>query len=146
MKKPRVIVLLGVGAYFIQDDCSEIRMRNQKKWQGEAQTVLEISWKNTWGFGTFILCDVISVCWVHYGGDSFIAWVQGGGGREMRCWLYPCRKLWVFFPNRKETVSLLNSLQDSCFNFHRKPLSYSQSNYDVTHRGRNFPIWAASTE
>jgi len=28
---------------------------------------------------TFILCDLISVCWVHYGSDSLIAWVHGGG-------------------------------------------------------------------
>lgn len=69
--------------YFIHDDCSEIRMSNWKKWQGEVQTVLEISWKNTWGFETFILCDMISVCWVHCGGDSLVAWVQGGG-RETR--------------------------------------------------------------
>lgn len=93
---------------FIHDGFSEIRMRNWKKWQGEAQTVLEISWKNRWGFETFILCDVISVCWVHYGGDSLVAWVQGSETetREVGCILVESFEF-----------SLLNSLRDSCFNF-----------------------------
>lgn len=83
-------------------------MRNWKKWQGEARTVLEISWKNRWGFETFILSDVISVCWVHYGGDSLVAWVQGGETET--------REVGRILVESFE-FSLLNSLRDSCFNF-----------------------------
>lgn len=46
VKKPWAVVLLGVCA-LSHDDFSEIGVRNGKRWQGAAQSILEISWNTT---------------------------------------------------------------------------------------------------
>lgn len=136
MKKPCAVVLRGVGrAFFTHYDFSEIRMRNWKKCQRAAQTLLEIYWEHRLLFEVFILCDLIRVCWVHCGGDSLLGW--RGVKENKLSWLHPCRKLWVFF--NKLSEGLLSQL------FREIPSSYSQTN-DFTRRGRHFPICAASLE
>lgn len=108
---PWAVVFYRERVCFVHDDFFEIWMRNWKTWQGAAQTVLEISWKHRLLFETFILCDLISVCWVHCGAGSLVAWVQGVKEKP--------EKLAVSLQKTFE-FSLVSSLRYSHFNFSEK--------------------------